>query len=152
MARKVWMYSETDGDAGLYNIRLFTSKKLAEKYQAAVKSAYGEIDKITVHGKELVDELVPLTRPHIHEDSIWITRIGMRVPVKQMEDSHLLNTIRVLKSESPIGTRFNCSDEDRQLWIEVMMAEAARRGLFLDGENECREDSNREFPVRNGDR
>lgn len=47
--RKVWMYYETDGDAGYYHIRLFSSKTRADAYKKQVSSAYGEVDEIAVN-------------------------------------------------------------------------------------------------------
>jgi hypothetical protein len=46
----VWMYYETDGDAGAYRITLFTSEAEAEKFKAAVGSAYGVVGRATLFG------------------------------------------------------------------------------------------------------
>ncbi len=37
----MWIYCETDGDAGYYNVRLFSSKELAEAYKTKKSDPYG---------------------------------------------------------------------------------------------------------------
>ena len=44
----IWMYSETDGDAGHYGIKLFLVKERAEEYKKNVASAYGELHEMEV--------------------------------------------------------------------------------------------------------
>jgi hypothetical protein len=53
-----------------------------------------------------------------------------------MTDSHLLNTIRVLRGKSPIGTTFKCDDVLRREWLNVMANEAYARGLKIDDVDE----------------
>jgi hypothetical protein len=48
----VWMYYETDGDAGAYRITLFTSEAEAEKFKAAVGSAYGVVGRLSADAEE----------------------------------------------------------------------------------------------------
>ena len=69
----------------------------------------------------------PLTR-----DSIWTTKDKQRVPICCMTDSHLLNTINVLRGKSPIGTKFICDDVRRREWLNVMTNEAYARGLTIE--------------------
>jgi hypothetical protein len=68
----------------------------------------------------------------LEEDSFvrWLTRDGHHVLVQEMDDEHLLNTIAVLKGDSPVGTvvRFR-SERHRKEWLTVMTAEAKRRKL-----------------------
>jgi hypothetical protein len=51
---QVWMYYETDGDSGYYAIRLFSSRKAAERYRkqleqdTPVEAAYGHIKPVEV--------------------------------------------------------------------------------------------------------
>jgi hypothetical protein len=44
----IWMYFETDGDAGYYGIRLFSTKEKAEAYRRKKHDAYGGVEEITV--------------------------------------------------------------------------------------------------------
>lgn len=64
-------------------------------------------------------------------DVIWTTRERERIAVKNMESSHILNVIRMLKGESPRGTTYRCDDLTRANWIEIMSIEAEKRGLLL---------------------
>jgi len=70
----VFMYHETDGDAGSYEITLFSTKAKAEAYQIEKHSAYGQVDEIKV------DEKVPdspYTEPMCPEcDGPMISRKG----------------------------------------------------------------------------
>lgn len=50
-AYSVWMYYETDGDAGAYDITLFSTKAKAEAYQIQKNDAYGRVDEIKVDDK-----------------------------------------------------------------------------------------------------
>jgi hypothetical protein len=68
----------------------------------------------------------------ITRDSIWLMRNGQRVAIKNMKDDHLLNTIRVLRRMSPIGTQFVTSDERRRRWVNAMANEAYLRRLTID--------------------
>jgi hypothetical protein len=40
---KVWMYYQSDGDSGYYNIKLFYTKEQAEAYKSKTRNAYGQI-------------------------------------------------------------------------------------------------------------
>lgn len=73
--------------------------------------------------------LAEISEPLFTRESVWTTRDGKRIAIKDMEDSHLVNTIRVLKGESPIGTRFNTDPVTRRQLLNVMCNEAYRRGL-----------------------
>lgn len=42
----MWIYYETDGDAGAYNIKLFSTQDLAQQYKDKKHDAYGKIDEI----------------------------------------------------------------------------------------------------------
>lgn len=65
-------------------------------------------------------------------DSVWTTRDGKRVAIRDMGDQHLLNTIRVLRAMSPVGTKFRTTPERRRQWVNAMANEAYARGLALD--------------------
>lgn len=69
-------------------------------------------------------------------DSIWTTSDGMRVAIRDMSNSHLLNTIRVLRGKSPVGTKFHTDDVRRRQWINAMANEAYARGLTLEEPDE----------------
>lgn len=69
-------------------------------------------------------------------DVIWTTRDGRHVAVRDMESSHLYNTIRVLKGQSPIGTKYRCDALTRRNWIEIMTHELSKRGVIVDEANE----------------
>lgn len=53
---KVWMYYETDGDAGYYAIKLFFTKTAAEKYKREKNDAYGHVDSIFIKQYERVNK------------------------------------------------------------------------------------------------
>ena len=72
----------------------------------------------------------------ITRDSIWTTKDRKKVAIKDMGDHHLLNTIRVLRGISPIGTTFSTTDPRRRRWINAMANEAYSRGLWLDSPSE----------------
>lgn len=57
---------------------------------------------------------------------------GHLIAIKDMEDRHLLNAVRVLRNMSPIGTKFKTSDVSRRAWVNAMANEAYARGLQLD--------------------
>lgn len=44
----LWMYYETDGDAGYYAVKLFMTKDKAERWKKHKHSAYGRIDAVGV--------------------------------------------------------------------------------------------------------
>lgn len=67
----------------------------------------------------------------LSRESIWRCMDGRRVAIKDMTDSHLLNTIRVLDDRSPVGTVYKCTPERRRQYLNVMANEAYRRGLEL---------------------
>ena len=67
----------------------------------------------------------------LSRESIWCCMGGRLVVIKDMSDSHLLNTIRVLDGRSPIGTTFKCDPVRRREYLNVMANEAYRRGLEL---------------------
>lgn len=68
----------------------------------------------------------------ITRDSIWVTRDKQHIAIKDMRDEHLLNTIRVLRGISPIGTTFSTTDERRRRWINAIANEAYLRKLEID--------------------
>ena len=45
---KVWMYYETDGDSGYYNIELFITRAMANMHKKMKHSAYGKVEEIEV--------------------------------------------------------------------------------------------------------
>lgn len=49
----MWIYYETDGDAGWYNVRLFSTEHLANQYRLHRQSAYAHVAEIEVD-KEVV--------------------------------------------------------------------------------------------------
>lgn len=69
--------------------------------------------------------------PILTRESYWRTKDGKKVQVGLMEDSHLLNTITMLRGRSPIGTKFTTSDVRRRMWLNVMANEAYSRGLTI---------------------
>jgi hypothetical protein len=71
-------------------------------------------------------------REEITRESIWTTKAGRRVKIADMDDRHLLNTIRVLRGMSPIGTRFTTTEVRRRQWVNAMANEAYDRELELD--------------------
>ena len=52
--------------------------------------------------------------------------------MRDMDDRHLLNTIRVFRNKSPIGTVVTCDAVRRREWLNVMANEAYARGLSID--------------------
>jgi len=50
----LWIYYETDGDAGWYGVKLFRSKAIAEAYLVQKSSAYGHLDIINVNEEKPV--------------------------------------------------------------------------------------------------
>lgn len=44
----VWVYYETDGDAGWYDIKLFQRRVDAESYKKLENSAYGKVEELPV--------------------------------------------------------------------------------------------------------
>lgn len=69
----------------------------------------------------------------IDRNTVWVTKDGQKVSIKNMTDIHLLRTIRVLLGESPIETTFRATAERRKQFIQVMCNEAHRRRLSLEG-------------------
>ena len=72
----------------------------------------------------------------ISSESYWTTRERQRVRVYDMADSHLLNTIRVLRGKSPLKTRWSGDPVRRREWLNVMANEAYRRGLRIEEPDE----------------
>ena len=44
----MWIYYETDGDAGWYSVRLFKHEAKAREYKEKLHDAYGHVEEITV--------------------------------------------------------------------------------------------------------
>ena len=65
--------------------------------------------------------------PEITRETEWRTREGRRVRIADMDDHHLLATIRVLRGKSPIGTTVTVDDVRRRDWINAMANEVYRR-------------------------
>ncbi len=42
----MWMYYETDGDSGYYNIKIFRHEESAKEFHEATKNAYGNLTQI----------------------------------------------------------------------------------------------------------
>lgn len=73
------------------------------------------------------DDYEPFTR-----DSRWTTKDKRQVPVREMDNKHLINTIRMLCGASPHGTVW--TGERSGEWLAVMAEEAFRRGLVVKGQ------------------
>jgi hypothetical protein len=69
--------------------------------------------------------------PPLSRESIWQCYDGTRLPIKDMETSHLLNTIRCLLGKSPHGTVIKTGRHKRKHLIQVMCNEVYRRGETL---------------------
>lgn len=69
----------------------------------------------------------PITR-----DSVWVTKDRQHVPISEMTNSHLLNTIRVLRGKSPSGTTWSGDAVHRRGWLNAMANEAYSRGLSIE--------------------
>jgi hypothetical protein len=68
----------------------------------------------------------------LNRNSSWTTRDGLRIAIKDMADSHLLNAIRVLRRKSPIGTTLRAKPSHRRKWLNALANEAYFRRLHLD--------------------
>ena len=68
----------------------------------------------------------------IDQQPEWRTMDKRFVRICDMADSHLLNTIRVLRGLSPVGTRHSLRPARRMMWLNAMANEAYDRGLTLD--------------------
>jgi hypothetical protein len=91
-------------------------------------------------------------RERLRERNIWTMRDGQRIPIREMSDAHLVNTIRYLRrtahlallrsvaafkmseaAEMALGTEFDNLEEDACVnavpAFRVMVAEAEKRGL-----------------------
>lgn len=88
--------------------------------------------KLVTRDRELTRIPLEIELAELTPDRIWTTREGKKIPVSQMSDSHLLNTIRMLRGMSPIGTVFRTTPERRRDWINCLANEAYARGLELD--------------------
>lgn len=75
-------------------------------------------------GEELPDEITRETE--------WLTQDKRRIRICDMGNRHLLNTIRVLRNMSPIGTKFAGTDVRRRQWLNAMATEAYLRHLKID--------------------
>lgn len=78
----------------------------------------------------------------------WVTTCGEKVPVTEMHDDHLRNTIRAIQQGRRLpkpdisldrrGTQagnesINIWATDRKAWLTVLRGEGLRRGLDVDG-------------------
>lgn len=73
--------------------------------------------------------------PPLPTKTIWVTREGERIPVRDMTDSHLHNTITMLRRQSPAAV-FVPDSPDAYIIAScptfvAMLAEAQQRGLGL---------------------
>jgi ssDNA-binding Zn-finger/Zn-ribbon topoisomerase 1 len=59
MSQKVYMYYETDGDAGYYAIKLFNSHEVAEAYKRQKNNAYGDISEMIIHDETILQGRKP---------------------------------------------------------------------------------------------
>lgn len=82
--------------------------------------------------RRITDDLVKAwSSPVLISRAVWTTRERVRIPVTEMEDSHLANAIAMLEGRSIIGTVYRCSVDVRAKWIKIMRQEAFRRHLAL---------------------
>lgn len=80
----------------------------------------------------ILDEESPVPEA-VTRDSLWRTKEGRILAIKDMGDQHLLNTIRCLREMSPIGTKIRIhSHARRRQWVNAMANEAYARGLKPD--------------------
>lgn len=75
-------------------------------------------------GAALYEDMLDSLQANI-DKKVWVTRDGQRIKIKNMEDSHLLNAIRYIRSE--LGPNLNRWYFDEQL--ESLEQEAKKRGL-----------------------
>jgi len=61
---------------------------------------------------------------HALADGIWITRDGREIPVREMTDAHLVNSLRMMRRGGS-----GCFHGLRDEAMEMLAAEAAKRGL-----------------------
>ena len=64
-------------------------------------------------------------------DVIWTTKDKRRIPVREMQTSHLHNTVRMLKGESSRGTIYICDGITRRNWIDIINIELEKRGAII---------------------
>ena len=57
-------------------------------------------------------------------NGIWITRNGREIPVREMTDAHLANSLRMMRRGGS-----GCFHGLRDEAVEMLAAEAAKRGL-----------------------
>jgi hypothetical protein len=74
------------------------------------------------------------------KSDMWTTKDGRQIPVVDMDDRHVLSTIRLLKRRSVIlglaihedamSKRFNATNmKETERWIGIFVSEARRRKL-----------------------
>lgn len=62
-----------------------------------------------------------------------LQQAGKRIPVHELEDSHLLNIIRCFRNKSPHDTQVFPRDAvQRREWLNMLANEAYSRGLNLE--------------------
>lgn len=67
----------------------------------------------------------------IHPEAKWLTKDKQEIPIKDLDDHHLLSIIKMLVDESPEGTQFRTTPKRRTQWLLVMLEEAEKRGLSI---------------------
>jgi len=61
------------------------------------------------------------------ESKTWLTAGRIRIPICEMETSHIKNTLRCLKGESKTKIPHNWNGKTHQRWIELLNEELIKR-------------------------
>lgn len=81
---------------------------------------------------QAMEQALELNQPMIDWDDLlesrtWLTARRVRIPISEMQTSHIKNTLRCLKGESRTKIPHQWNGKTHERWIELLTDELSKR-------------------------